>query len=79
MTLFRSYPANVRIGTDELDGLLRILDARIDAMLADGEADAALYEGARIALSIIGRHERIEYPIDFLSLFELYLREGDDE
>ena len=78
MALFRSYPANVRIGVDELDGLLRVLDARIDAMRTDGEADVALYEGARIALSIIRRHERIEYPIDFLSLFELYLREGDE-
>ena len=75
MTLFRSYPASVRIEYPELEGLMRVLDARMEE--AGTDADAACYKGAHIALSILRHFDRAEYPVDFMALFDRYMKGGD--
>ena len=75
MTLFRHYQPNTRVDHFELDGLLSRLDREIAQMGEDGEADTPYYVGARIALSIIRHHERIEEQDSFMALFKKYLSE----
>jgi hypothetical protein len=75
MALFRSYPANVRLDYPEIDGLMRVLDERI-ADARESGADALCFEGARIAFHILRHFDRAEYPVDFMALFEKYMKEG---
>lgn len=77
MTLSRYYAPSTRIEHAELEGLIRVIDETLD----EGDVtptERASYVGCRIALNIFLRHERVEYPIDFLKLFQLYLSQDKE-
>jgi hypothetical protein len=76
MTLLREYEPATRVGLFELDGLLSMLEGRARELGEDGDADAYFYLGAYYALSIIRRQERVEYPQEFLALFNQYMEGG---
>ena len=76
MTLLREYEPATRVGLLELDGLLSILEARARELGEEGDADAYFYLGAYYALSIVRNQARIEYPQEFLQLFEQYMEGG---
>ena len=75
MALIRVYEPATRIGLLELDGLLSLLRTRADEMYANGEAGIELFEGAYTALEIVRSSGRIEYPGEFVAMFENYLKE----
>ncbi len=77
MSLLREYEPATRVGLYELDGLLSMLEAKARELGGDGDADAYFYLGAYYALSIIRGHGRVEYPHEFMELFEQYMKEGD--
>lgn len=72
MALIRHYKPSVRMEYEELDGLIRVIDNAADNDMLD-TCERAAYIGAEIALNIIRNHELVEYPHQFLSLFEHYL------
>lgn len=76
MALIRVYEPATRIGLLELDGLLSILGERARELGDDGDADAYFHLGALYALSIIRDHGRVEYPQEFMELFERYVEGG---
>ena len=57
------------IGEEELEGTLRMLRDAIDEKNDNGEADAALYEGAWTALHVL-RFGRFNYPRDYMAVLE---------
>ena len=67
------YEPAKKVGVEELDGALRILRETVDDKHANGEADAALYEGAWAALYVL-RCGRFNYPRDFMAVLENELR-----
>ena len=73
MTLSRVYLPSTRIEHEELDGLLNVLDRRINETGENGETSTSYYVGAQIALTIIKCHERVELPDDFMAIFDNYL------
>lgn len=73
MTLSRIYRPSTRIEHEELDGLLNILERTINEHGENGESNTPYYVGARIALTILREHERIEMPEDFVLVFDNYL------
>ena len=76
MALVRVYEPATRIGLLELDGLLSMLGERARELGEDGDADAYFYMGALYALSIIREQGRVEYPHEFMELFEQYVKGG---
>ena len=76
MALIRVYEPATRIGLLELDGLLSMLGERARELGEDGDADAYFYMGALYALSIIREQGRVEYPHEFMELFEKYVEGG---
>ena len=67
------YEPAKKVGAAELDGALLMLRDRIDEKRENGEADAALYEGAWAALYVL-RCGRFNYPRDFMTVLENELR-----
>lgn len=75
MTLIRHYRPSTRIDHDELDGLLNVLQRRVDEQEENGEAIIPYYIGAAIALHIIRYHEFVDVPDDFVALFDRQLHD----
>lgn len=76
--LYRDQP-KIRLGIDEVDGLINVLAAEIDQRGEDGELSTLYYVGARAALEIIREQTHIEYPHDFLRLFDLKVQALETE
>ena len=70
MSLIKRSMPTVIIGGDELDGLLNIMDRRISEMLDAHEIGAEYMRGAYGALSILSRYNYIDYPQEFMTIFE---------
>lgn len=79
MALVRHYKPSVRMEYEEMDGLIRSISEALEEDEVDGELDRAAYIGALIALKIIRHHERVEYPHQFISLFNHYLETPTDK
>lgn len=75
MTLARTYSANTRIDHYDLDGLLSVLDRRIDELGSDGDPSTRFYVGAYSALSILRYHEFVDTQADFMALLDRLYRE----
>ncbi len=71
------YEPAKKVGVEELEGALRMLRETVDDKRANGEADAAHYEGAWAALYVL-RYGRFNYPRDFMALLENELRMFED-
>jgi hypothetical protein len=67
--LYRDRP-KIRLGVDEVAGLLNVLDAAIDEQADSGELSTFYLVGARVALEIVFEQEHVELPQDFMRLFE---------
>lgn len=63
------YRPTKRIGIEEMDGALLMLRDEADERRANGEADAAWWEGAWAAVHVL-RNGRFEYPRDFVAVLE---------
>ena len=70
MTLSRIYQPSTRIEHYELDGLLNVLDRTINEHGENGETDTPYYVGAKIALEMIRKNDRLETQEDFMLVFE---------
>ena len=57
----------IKVGMDELGGLMNLLDSKVQ------ETTDRAYIGAYLFASLLYMNERIEYPDDFVSMFENYL------
>jgi hypothetical protein len=64
---------------DEVNGLLHALDAAIEAKAENGELSTMYYVGAYTALEIVFEQEHIEYPDDFVRLFDMRINEIEKE
>lgn len=79
MALVKRSRPTVILGCDELDGLIKLLEASHRPLAEDGEVDALYYEGALAAVSIFRYHEYVDFPADFMRLFEHMLTIEDIE
>lgn len=70
------YRPTKRIGLEELDGCVRILERRIDEGMLERDPAPAdwMDEGARLALALI-RDGNFRYPQDFVDVFDARRRE----
>lgn len=64
---------------EEMDGLIRTISEALEEGEVEGELDRAAYIGALVTLKIIRHHERVEYPHQFISLFNHYLERPEDK
>lgn len=76
--LYRDRP-KIRLGVDEVNGLLHALDAAIEAKADNGELSTMYYVGAYTALEIVFEQEHIEYPDDFVRLFDMRIKALDED
>ena len=74
MTFIGDYRPTKRVGIEELDGCIKLLNDKLDETAENGEMSTALYMGALIALETM-RNGRFEYPQDFMAVFDNRVRE----
>lgn len=73
MSLIQHYKPSVRMEYDELDGLIRTINRKLDDDDFGGdEIERTLYIGALMTLKIIRNHHYVDYPHQFMDLFEHY-------
>ena len=70
MTLFRRSEPQYHIGEMELDGLLKLLGERYAEARDAGDVAAVRYRGAYDAFAILRGGGRVEYPNEFVSIFD---------
>lgn len=75
--IYRDRP-KIRIGCDELDGLINAMVDKIVILEDDGDATIPYYLGALIALEIVRYQAYVEYPDDFMRLLDNKLQESID-
>lgn len=63
----------VKVGMDELGGLMNLLDSAVQ------DTKDRAYVGAYLFASLLYMSERIDYPQDFMLMFENYLEVRDVE
>lgn len=76
--LYRDRP-KIRLGVDEMHGLLNVLDSAIAEHADDGELSTLYYVGAHGAIEILYEHEHIEYPDEFLQLLDMKVKAYDKD
>lgn len=75
MALCKAYKPCTRLGYEELDGLLTVLDRRICETVNDLDSNACYYyTGAALAVHIFRYHEFVDVPDDFIRLFDLQIK-----
>ena len=79
MTLLRQYRPSARITFDELDGLLKLADDAVAEHGENGEISTLYYVGMRETLNIIRYHEWVDFPEDFMLIFERKIAELERE
>lgn len=63
----------VKVGMDELSGLMNLLDSAVR------ETQDRAYIGAYLFASLLYMNERVEYPQDFMDMFGNYLEVGNGQ
>lgn len=75
--LVEDYQPKKRLGVEELDGLLNVLSEAVDEATEADEFDRDYYRGALIAVMCF-RFHTLQYPRDFMAVFERYLNETNE-
>ena len=75
MALSKIYKPYTRLGHEEVDGLIKVLEREIAQLGEDGELSTAYYIGALTAIKILRYHEFLDVPDDFVRLFDHYINE----
>ena len=77
--LLSSYKPSTRVYHEELDGTLNIANRKIDELGEEGSWKTPYYVGMAMCLMIEKSYEYVEYPQDFIKIFELMLDELEGE
>ena len=80
MSLLNHYKPSVRMEYEELDGLIRLFEQKLeDDDFGGDEIDRTLHIGALMALKIIRNNHYVDYPYQFMDLFNHYADVPTDE
>ena len=80
MALLYTPRIDKRLGADEMYGLMNLLDDRVLELCESGDDRARYYTGAWVLLYILRKQDKIDYPRDFMALFDNFLDgRRDDE
>lgn len=75
--LVSDYRPTKRLGVEELDGLLNVLSEKVDELSNSDSSTADIYRGAFLC-AMCFRFHTLEYPRDFMAVFERYLNETNE-